>query len=463
MNVLILVSPQKGRKRKKCTEQWKRNQKKKLRNTGKAYAMSTKSQTLKHKRRMKPPCGSKCRNKCSENFSEDERLNNFDSYWALGDITLQRQFISNCTKTVQPTYRYVRVGGKREGRKNNSSFHFMKGQSQVRVCKLFFKNTLDINDRPIRTVLEKQNKLADVLMEPDKRGKHGKHVSVEPEIRKGVKEHIESIPQIESHYTRATSTRTYICGSKTIADIHRDYVQKSKEQEVPYANYTFFYRIFTTEYNISFFIPKKDQCDVCTSYNNKENEEIDDHIKENYDNHQKEKELSRNEKHRDKTESDSVVAVYDLQAVMQLPKGDVSVFYYKSKLNVLNFTIYNAKTNACICYIWDETNGNRGVNEIGTCVLDYIKSLSEAGETEIIFYSDNCAGQQKNKFMLALYMYAVNKFEIVSITHKFLIKGHTQNEGDSAHSLIERQVKRILKSGPIYVPGTYLCYRDSDC
>ena len=141
---------------------------------------------------------------------------------------------------------------------------------------------------------------------------------------------------------------------------------------------------------------------------------------------------------------------------MQLPKGDVSVFYYKSKLNVLNFTIYNAKTNACNCYIWDETNGNRGVNEIGTCVLDYIKSLSEAGETEIIFYSDNCAGQQKNKFMLALYMYAVNKFEIVSITHKFLIKGHTQNEGDSAHSLIERQVKRILKSGPIYVPETYV-------
>ena len=215
--------------------------------------MSTKSQTLKHKRKMKPPCGSKCWNKCSENFSEDEGLNIFDSYWALGDITLQRQNISNCIKTVQPKYRYVRVGGKREGRNNNSSFHFMKDQSQVRVCKLFFKNTLDINDRPIRTVLEKQNKLADVLMEPDKRGKHGKHVSVDPEIRKGVKEHIESIPQIESHYTRATSTRTYICGSKTIADIHRDYVQKSKEQEVPYAIYTFFYRIFTTEYNISLY------------------------------------------------------------------------------------------------------------------------------------------------------------------------------------------------------------------
>ena len=82
--------------------------------------------------------------------------------------------------------------------------------------------------------------------------------------------------------------------------------------------------------------------------------------------------------------------------------------------------------------------------------------MSEAGETEIIFYSDNCAGQQKNKFMLALYIYAVKMFGIDSITHKFLVKGHTQNEADSAHSLIERQVKRILKSGPICSPETFV-------
>ena len=58
--------------------------------------------------------------------------------------------------------------------------------------------------------------------------------------------------------------------------------------------------------------------------------------------------------------------------------------------------------------------------------------------------------------MLALYLYAINNLDIDSITHKFLIKGHSQNEGDSAHSLIERQVKRLLKSGPIYVPETFV-------
>lgn len=30
--------------------------------------------------------------------------------------------------------------------------------------------------------------------------------------------------------------------------------------------------------------------------------------------------------------------------------------------------------------------------------------------------------------------------------------GHTQNEGDSVHSVIEQLKKRMLRSGPIYAP-----------
>ena len=181
-------------------------------------------------------------------------------------------------------------------------------------------------------------------------------------------------------------------------------------------------------------------------------------LQEQYDRHLAEKDLSRAEKNVDKVDADAVVAVYDLQAVFQLPKGDISVFYYKSKLNVLNLTIYDLKTNNCECYVWDETNGNRGVNEIGSCVLEFIKNVNNnRTEKDIIFWSDNCAGQQKNKFMIAMYLYCVNNFNnINTITHKFLIKGHTQNEGDSAHSLIERQIKRLLKSGPIYVPESFV-------
>lgn len=42
-------------------------------------------------------------------------------------------------------------------------------------------------------------------------------------MKDGVRNHIKSIPRIESHYLRAQTTKEFIDGGKTIADLHRDY------------------------------------------------------------------------------------------------------------------------------------------------------------------------------------------------------------------------------------------------
>ena len=116
-------------------------------------------------------------------------------------------------------------------------------------------------------------------------------------------------------------------------------------------------------------------------------------------------------------------------------------------------------------FLWHEGEGNRGSNEIGSCILRYLDFLKNAQkitdecckELDIIFYSDNCCGQQKNKYLLAMHLYIVNIYKWVnSITHKFLIAGHSQNEGDNVHSVIEKQVTRAKKSGPIFVPEQYV-------
>lgn len=60
------------------------------------------------------------------------------------------------------------------------------------------------------------------------------------------------------------------------------------------------------------------------------------------------------------------------------------------------------------------------------------------------------------RFMLTLYLYAVQHLEINTITHKYLIRGHTQNEGDAIHSIIEKSLTRAKKSGPVYVPDQYV-------
>lgn len=109
-------------------------------------------------------------------------------------------------------------------------------------------------------------------------------------------------------------------------------------------------------------------CDICTAFNNADNEGKEN-LRRKYNQYLKEKELSREEKNIDKLTSEALIDVYDLKAVVQLPMGDVSLVYYKCKLSVLNFTMYNLKLNTCESFVWDEGNGYRGVNELGSCVL----------------------------------------------------------------------------------------------
>ena len=57
------------------------------------------------------------------------------------------------------------------------------------------------------------------------------------------------------------------------------------------------------------------------------------------------------------------------------------------------------------------------------------------------FFSDNCAGQNKNQVIAALYLHAIRSLPIDRITHIYMQAGHTQNEGDSMHAMIERSAR----------------------
>jgi hypothetical protein len=57
---------------------------------------------------------------------------------------------------------------------------------------------------------------------------------------------------------------------------------------------------------------------------------------------------------------------FDLQAVLYTPYAGDSQIFYKRKLSVYNFTIYESDTQDGYCYIWDESEGRRGANEISS-------------------------------------------------------------------------------------------------
>lgn len=328
-------TPKKGKKRLCRTENWTSVKAKRLKNSGKSY----KSRTGKvmPAKVMGPPCPEKCILGCSKKVSENDRAQLFKEYWEMSSLQRQRDFLGLCIEQLQVKYRRITAG---EPRKPNCAFFLVVNGNKIRVCKAFLIGTLGITERKLRTVITSRVSGNGIVVE-DKRGKHGKHRKADEEIVKSVRDHIDGIPRTESHYVRKETTREFIDGGLTIAELHRHYSSGRSSVSKTAATYDMYARIFNTEYNIGFFIPRKDQCDLCEAYKNSVGD--DKQVFENkYHEHLEEKELSRAEKDKDKERAKNkevTLAVYDLQAVLPVPTGQTSAFFYKSRLNCYNFTV----------------------------------------------------------------------------------------------------------------------------
>lgn len=136
-----------------------------------------------------------------------------------------------------------------------------------------------------------------------------------------------------------------------------------------------------------------------------------------------------------------IVATMDLQSVLQIPQAEASPFYYKRKLCVYNFTVYNEATRDGTCYIWSEVDGKRGSSEIGSCVKTFIEGEMQKGYRKIVLWSDNCSGQNRNRYVAAMLLQLVQESPIEIIKQNFLEVGHTQMDVDSMHSAIEHSAK----------------------
>ncbi|KAJ8884763.1 hypothetical protein PR048_010959 [Dryococelus australis] len=242
-----------------------------------------------------------------------------DKWSKIGHVMQQRNFIASNMQCIQLRYRYPTKHSKRH---LNNAFHFEVQGEYIRVCKQFSNATLDINDRPIRTVILKKAEEGGFV--PEKGG------------------FVQKIA--------AGNTKFYIDGGISVADLHRDYVnicKNSADGHVDlYGNYVMYLRISTEEYSVSFFSPKKDQCEMCQAFTV--------HILEKY--------LSRAEKANNKEMKSDIFsfACYDLQAALACPK-------VLAKLgHVFQNLLREKKTN-------------------------------EGSEFELTFYSDNCCGWEKIK------------------------------------------------------------------
>lgn len=135
-------------------------------------------------------------------------------------------------------------------------------------------------------------------------------------------------------------------------------------------------KIFNSfEPQLSFFIPKKDQCFLGNAYYAATDKT---EIKTNWDQHKHREKVAMEIKFDDKLKSalDNGLTFrtisFDLQAILSLPFAGDNQLYYRRKLNVYNFTIFDSFKNDGYCYVWDEYNGKKGSAEVGSCLIKYL-------------------------------------------------------------------------------------------
>ena len=96
--------------------------------------------------------------------------------------------------------------------------------------------------------------------------------------------------------------------------------------------------------------------------------------------------------------------------------------------------------------MWDQIKGQRESCEIEIDVKSMVLIFIEMRANEGI--ADNYGGQNRNRNIATMYIYALHTSNINTITHWFYKSGHSLNENDSIHGVIEKAKKNIV----VYVP-----------
>ena len=91
-------------------------------------------------------------------------------------------------------------------------------------------------------------------------------------------------------------------------------------------------------------------------------------------------------------------------------------------------------------YLWHEKDGNRGANNIVSCLLkDYQKRGYFNGQlnNSLTVIADNCAGQNKNEDVVRFHAWLVEAGVFKTVSVVFLVKGHTKNACDRMFNLLK--------------------------
>lgn len=148
-----------------------------------------------------------------------------------------------------------------------------------------------------------------------------------------------------------------------------------------------------------------------------------------------------------------VVLTVDLEQVFFSPELKNSSSFYLKKLSNYNLGIHDSHQDTAEMFLWNETIGKRGSNDVSSCLYNYCTSkftpLQPDEERELIVWVDRCRGQNNNFFLLFCMITLVWSNYFTNVNQKFFVTGHSFNDCDRDFGMIEKEHRK----NPVIVPN----------
>lgn len=369
------TTPGVGKRRRKADpDSWKRNASKIKRMKGETYLGYTRTRNGEVRQNQQRPARSQwlgCISKeCLKSnkrhcnlFTKEQMDALFTKFWKLS-WEEKKVYVCSLVDFSKKQRSYTNNPSRRWG---SFIYHLKKDDGKFIVCKKMFLGCLGLKEKMVHSWVRK-SQLG--ILEITPRTENNNMLRKRTIRTDYLKTFFDSLPKQPSHYCRKDTSKVYLEQSfRSKAQLYECYKEKCQQDNVqPYTISTF--NSMFDDMKLSIFNPRKDECDTCHSY------KINQISEEEYRSHILSKDRARDEKIKDKENALkklNYTFTMDTQAVKLCPVLNVSAAYYKTKLQVHNFTIFNLATHQCSNYLWDETEGDLSASVFVTSIIKHLE------------------------------------------------------------------------------------------
>lgn len=319
------------------------------------------------------------------------------------------------------------------------------------VCIPFVTKLLQVNRVKIFRAVSsiKSNPLA-----IDRRGKFPSR-NIKSKDKQFIKQFIECFPKYEHDNNTPQLNKKYLHPDLNIKKLHELYRSMCLSEEKKALSLSFFRQFFKL-LGVEFPMLRTQTCWKCSDFNSQLKKSVISVDKRTIllDKRQKHLDRAKNiviryqievQKAQESFENTEILT-FGLGRPIDLP-SIASTDYTKRRLWLYEICIFDEVRQLGYIYVWPETVALKDSQEIGSCLLEHLRSNTSPETKHLILYSDPYFYQNRNiKISLKLQKFLDSwpHSQLISIEQRFFVPGHGYNSCDRCFETIKKQKLNIF-------------------